>query len=196
MCLFMATETLTKTRRVGRMVLKELEGQQGLNATKRFCMHVWNSQIKIHLKIHAVPIHECLLHPMIPLIPAGCQALFTSALVRIAAFVSLSLRVFLRGESIYSAPILQSVLAETGGTYLFFLLWLIQGSISSLLEENLLHFSVLQVVQLSDSIFCPLYEVNEDPWWPLPPNEVMLIDRGRNIDGEQALSSWAMYPYK
>lgn len=115
MCLFMATETLTKTRRVGRMVLKELEGQQGLNATKRLCMHVWNSQIKIHLKIHAVPIHECLLHPMIPLTRAGRQALFTSALVRIAAFVSLSLWVFLRGESTYSAPILQNVLAETGG---------------------------------------------------------------------------------
>lgn len=40
----MATETLTKTRREGGLVLKELEGEQGLNVTERLGMQVWNSQ--------------------------------------------------------------------------------------------------------------------------------------------------------
>lgn len=43
-----------------------------------------------------------------------------------------------------------------------------------LLVEDFFHFTVLQVVQLSDRILRPLDQIDEDPWRTLSPHELML----------------------
>lgn len=71
-------------------------------------------------------------------------------------------------------------------TYFFILLGLVQGSISCLLEKDFFHLPVLQVIQLADSILCPLYEVNENARWPLSANKVVLIEGGeKETDNEE-----------
>lgn len=47
-------------------------------------------------------------------------------------------------------------------------------SIVCLLEEDLLHLAVLQIVQLSDCILGPQDQVNQDSVWPLSLNKGML----------------------
>lgn len=58
--------------------------------------------------------------------------------------------------------------------YLLLLLRLVQGAIACLLEEDLLHLAVLQVVQLPHRVLRPLDEVYQYPGRPLPANEIVL----------------------
>lgn len=58
--------------------------------------------------------------------------------------------------------------------YLLLLLRLGQRAVPRLLEKDFLHFPVLEVIQLSHCILCPLYEVYEDSGWSISANKIVL----------------------
>lgn len=65
-------------------------------------------------------------------------------------------------------------------SHLLLLLALSHWPIVFLLVEDLLHLSILQIVQLSHCILGPLDKVDENTWRPLSSHKVML---GRNTYG-------------
>lgn len=59
-------------------------------------------------------------------------------------------------------------------THLLLFLRLPHWAVVFLLVEDFFHFTVLQVVQLSDRILRPLDQIDEDPQRTLSPHELML----------------------
>lgn len=50
-------------------------------------------------------------------------------------------------------------------------------SIVSLLEEDLFHLAILQVVELPDCVLGPHYQVDQDSFWSLTLNKCMLCTK-------------------
>lgn len=69
----------------------------------------------------------------------------------------------------------------TSRTHLLLLLRLPHRAVVFLLVKDFLHFTVLQVVQLSDSILRPLDEIDQDPQRTLSPYKVMLETDKRGV---------------
>lgn len=71
-------------------------------------------------------------------------------------------------------PLLCLVFNMQISTHLFSILDFCCGSIVRFLKQDLLHLSVLQVVQLSYSILCPLYEIHQYGVWTFTLQKRML----------------------